>query len=293
MVRARHKQVRDADVTSSDLFWRSVWRELRDQGSTNKRLSSRGLDDRYRYGCNPDGVEGVDVFLGEKAVLEDYANSKSGQLGRRPRVEAVETVDDVSVESAEERTDCQPDGSVEDGVDDEDEDGGDDGRVSSELLVDKDDSLNTVCDGDDSAEYAAMESGDGAAKDDLVMDEDSNEDDECTDTYILADEDHSEASETEIAADVLFAERFLDSYGGEDAVLAGNLKNDVLREMAASGWEDVDEPDTFDYMNTPYEPVDNPRSYPGLRQGYSGPTGDALRNADSPLALFFLPVVLW
>eukprot|EP00644_Phytophthora_capsici_P012118 jgi/Phyca11/106669/e_gw1.12.475.1 len=55
MVRARQKQVRDADVTSSDLSWRSVWRELKDQGWTNKRPSSRGLDDRYRYvrpGCN-------------------------------------------------------------------------------------------------------------------------------------------------------------------------------------------------------------------------------------------------
>ncbi|POM69800.1 Hypothetical protein PHPALM_13889 [Phytophthora palmivora] len=140
-----------------------------------------------------------------------------------------------------------------------------------------------------------MDSGDDAAKDDLVMDEDSGEDDECADTHIPADEDESEASETEIAAEVLFAEQFLDSFGGEDAVLAGNLKKDVLREMAATGWEDVEEPDTFDYMNTPYEPLDNTRSYPGLRQGYSGPTADALRNADSPLALFFffLPVVLW
>ncbi|KAI9984614.1 hypothetical protein PInf_005974 [Phytophthora infestans] len=199
-------------------------------------------------------------------------------FGDDSEFEAGETVDDVSVESVEEGSDCQPDGSVGDGVDDEDEDGG----VSS----DKDDSLHTVCDGDDAAEYAAMESGDDAAKDDLVMDEDSGDDDECADTYIPPDEDESKDSETEIAAEVLFAERFLDSFGEEDA-------NDVLREMAATGWEDVEEPDTFDY--TPYEPVDNTRSYPGLRQGYSGPTADALRNADSPLALFFffLPVVLW
>ncbi|KAG1704718.1 hypothetical protein DVH05_005647 [Phytophthora capsici] len=190
---------------------------------------------------------------------------------------------------------CFIDGSVGDGVDGEDDDGVDDGGVSSELLVDQDDSLNTVCDGDDSTEYAAMDSGEDAEKDDLVIDEDSGEDSECADIHIPADEDESEASETEIAAEVLFAERFLDSFGGEDAVLAGNLKNDVLREMAATGWEDVEEPDTCDYMNKPYEPVDNTRSYPGLRQGYSGPTADALRNADSPLALFFffLPVVLW
>ncbi|KAI9980411.1 hypothetical protein PInf_026357 [Phytophthora infestans] len=96
--------------------------------------------------------------------------------------EAVEAVDDVLVESAEEGNDCQPDGIVGDGVDDDDEDGLDDGGVSSELLVDKNSSLNTVCDGDDSAKYAAMESGDDAAKDDLVMDADSGEDDECADT---------------------------------------------------------------------------------------------------------------
>ncbi|KAI9980624.1 hypothetical protein PInf_009927 [Phytophthora infestans] len=218
------------------------------------------------------------------ASLPHVSVGSPDDLGDDSEFDAGETVDDVSVESVEEGSDFQPDGSVGDGVDDEDKDGG----VSSELLVDKDDSLNTVCDGDDAAEYTAMESGDDAAKDDLVMDEDSGDDDECADTYIPPDEDESEASETEIAAEVLLAERFLNSFGGEDAVLAGNLKSDVLREVAATGWEDVEEPDTFDYMNTPYEPVDNTRSYPGLRQGYSGPTADALRNADSPLALFFL-----
>ncbi|EEY55301.1 uncharacterized protein PITG_09235 [Phytophthora infestans T30-4] len=57
----RGKQVRDADVTFE-------WRELRDQGWTNKRLSSRGLDDRHRYvrpGCNLT----ESTFSWEKAVL--------------------------------------------------------------------------------------------------------------------------------------------------------------------------------------------------------------------------------
>eukprot|EP00644_Phytophthora_capsici_P009722 jgi/Phyca11/118252/e_gw1.35.124.1 len=46
---------------------------------------------------------------------------------------------------------------------------------------------------------------------------------------------------------------------------------------------------------TPYEPVSNTGSYPGLRQGYSGPTAEVLRRGDSPVALFFyfMPVVLW
>ncbi|ETP29047.1 hypothetical protein F442_21740 [Phytophthora nicotianae P10297] len=46
---------------------------------------------------------------------------------------------------------------------------------------------------------------------------------------------------------------------------------------------------------TPFDPVDNTTSYPGLRQGYSGPTAEVLRRGDSPIALFFyfIPVVLW
>ncbi|KAE9023388.1 hypothetical protein PR001_g11509 [Phytophthora rubi] len=89
----------------------------------------------------------------------------------------------------------------------------------------------------------------------------------------------------------MFAENFLSSSGGEDAVLTGNLKPDVLCEMPASGWEDVDELDTYDYMMAPFEPVRNTHSYPWLRQGYSGPTPEALRNPDSPIALFFFSTV--
>ncbi|KAG7376331.1 hypothetical protein PHYPSEUDO_013721 [Phytophthora pseudosyringae] len=79
-------------------------------------------------------------------------------------------------------------------------------------------------------------------KGDLGDGEDSGED--CADTYLTEDDDEPEATETEIAAEVLFAERFRDRFGGEDQVLSGNLKNDVLRKMSASGWEDAEEPDT-------------------------------------------------
>ncbi|ETK74240.1 hypothetical protein L915_18918 [Phytophthora nicotianae] len=48
-------------------------------------------------------------------------------------------------------------------------------------------------------------------------------------------------------------------------------------------------------MQLPYEPASNRDSYPDLRQGYSGPSPDALRCGNSPLALFFyfMPVPLW
>ncbi|OWY97505.1 hypothetical protein PHMEG_00031946, partial [Phytophthora megakarya] len=77
--------------------------------------------------------------------------------------------------------------------------------------------------------------------------------------------------------------------------LAGNLKNAVLHDVAASGWDDVVDPDIYEHMMSPYEPVNDTGSYPGLRQGYSGPTATVLRRGDSPVALFFyfMPTVLW
>lgn len=138
-----------------------------------------------------------------------------------------------------------------------------------------------------------MDSGDDAEKDDLEVEED-DDDCDCAGSRYESEEEDAEPTESEIAAEVMFAENFLSSFGGEDAVLAGNLKNDVLREMSASVWVYVDEPVTYDSMMAPYEPVRNTHSYPGLRQGYSGPIPEALRNADSPIALlfFFMPVAL-
>ncbi|GMF37790.1 unnamed protein product [Phytophthora fragariaefolia] len=62
--------------------------------------------------------------------------------------------------------------------------------------------------------------------------------------------------------------------------------------MTATVWEDVVEPDIHQHLMAPYEPVDDADSYPGLRQGYSGPTAEAYRKGDSPVVLFFyfLPV---
>ncbi|KAG1713408.1 hypothetical protein DVH05_001195 [Phytophthora capsici] len=87
-----------------------------------------------------------------------------------------------------------------------------DDALGGDLLVDKEDTLNDVGAEDGMAEYGAMESGDDAEQDDLEEGDASDED--CADIYQPVDDDDPEATETEIAAEVLFVERFLDSFGG-------------------------------------------------------------------------------
>ncbi|KAE9002001.1 hypothetical protein PF010_g14461 [Phytophthora fragariae] len=82
MVTPRGKLVCDCDVTSRDLSFQSVWRELKAQGWTCKRPPIRSLDERYRYVrpyADPNGAVGVEFFLDEDAVLEYYANILRGR----------------------------------------------------------------------------------------------------------------------------------------------------------------------------------------------------------------------
>ncbi|KAE8985261.1 hypothetical protein PF005_g11549 [Phytophthora fragariae] len=107
--------------------------------------------------------------------------------------------------------------------------------LGNEMLADYNDDLNTVGDGDNEPQYGAMESGDEAEKDDIETGEfDSDEDME---RQCAPDDDHDdpEKAKLEITAEVLFAEDFLSQFGGEDEILAGNLKTQVLREMTATG----------------------------------------------------------
>ncbi|KAG6944784.1 hypothetical protein JG688_00016918 [Phytophthora aleatoria] len=99
-------------------------------------------------------------------------------------------------------------------------------------------------------------------KDDVEIGEYSSDEDPegyCVPENVVDDPD---PTEQEIAAVVFFAEDFMSRFGGEDEVLAGNMKNDVLREMSDTGWEDVVEPDIYGYLMTPYEPVDDTGSFP-------------------------------
>ncbi|ETL32574.1 hypothetical protein L916_14868 [Phytophthora nicotianae] len=179
-------------------------------------------------------------------------------------------------------------------LDDADEDG-EDSAFGSELLADIIDDLNVVVNHAIEHQFGKLDSGDEAEADDMETGECVS--DEEVEIYCVSDGigDDPVATKDEITAEALFAENFLDSFGDEDEDLAENLKNAVLCETSANGWEDVVEPDTIEYMHGPYDPVNNTSSYPSLRQGYSGPTADVLRRGDSPIGLFFyfLPVVLW
>ncbi|GMG17935.1 unnamed protein product [Phytophthora fragariaefolia] len=123
-------------------------------------------------------------------------------------------------------------------VDDDEDESGE--TLGAELIADTEDGLNAVEYGDIAADYGAIESGDDAEKADSSAE-----------FYGPDDEDEDEQSESETAAEVLFAEYFLDRFGGEDEVMAGNLKNDVLRSMSATGWESVEIQDTEDSMRAP------------------------------------------
>ncbi|KAG4244271.1 hypothetical protein PC116_g7869 [Phytophthora cactorum] len=122
--------------------------------------------------------------------------------------------------------------------------------------------------------------------------------DEDATQYVLEVDDDTyapDATELEITYEIRFGEQFLENIGVEQAVLAGNLQDKVLHEISANGWGDIEQPSTFDYMQSLYDPVDNNTSYPGLRQRYLGASPDALRCGESPIALFFhfMLVPLW
>ncbi|POM68297.1 LOW QUALITY PROTEIN: Hypothetical protein PHPALM_15560, partial [Phytophthora palmivora] len=138
-------------------------------------------------------------------------------------------------------------------------------------------------------------SGDEAEKDDV--DEGEYDSVVVEEEYCSPEDVHDdpEQTEMEIDAEVLFAEDFLESFGGDGEVVAGNPKNPVLRNMTATGWEAIEELNTDVRITTPYDPLLKSDAYPGLRQGYSGPTAETFHHGDCPMALFyfFMHVVLW
>ncbi|POM64840.1 Hypothetical protein PHPALM_19588 [Phytophthora palmivora] len=234
---------------------RPLGKALRDSEVTGRDLSfkspppRRSVGDRYFYigpGGSTTGSEGVHLFRGEEAALEYYANVL------RSRTHLCGTWGNHSTAPG-------------------------DAQIAAAAEVD--DNLNAM-DGGASGHFESIGSGDEAEKDDVETGEyDSSED---VEVHCLPEDvsDDPEETEAEIALEVLFAEIVLQRFGGKDQVLAGNLTNPVLRSMTATGWEDVE--DIHEHLMSPYEPVDDSRSYPGLRQNYSGPTAETLRHGDSP-----------
>ncbi|KAG2774371.1 hypothetical protein Pcac1_g14893 [Phytophthora cactorum] len=75
-------------------------------------------------------------------------------------------------------------------------------------------------------EFGSMDCGDEAEKDDVEIGEYSSDED--PEGYCVPEDvvDDPGSTGQEIAAEVLFAEGFQSRFGGEDEVLAGNLKSD-------------------------------------------------------------------
>ncbi|ETK79775.1 hypothetical protein F441_04597 [Phytophthora nicotianae CJ01A1] len=241
-------QVGEAQVaTSTETSQRHTHSDIRSKGKTKARRSLARNSNAMT--STPPRHPCARTILVTSPHIQDSNGSASDDTA---------TADNDSAESL-----YVPSGSEHDGDND---DQVEEGTLGSELLADSGDALNVVADGDMAAHFGMMESGDEAEKDDVETGEYGSDED--PDILCIPEDtaDDPDPTEQEIAAEVMFAEDFLSQFGGEDAVLAGNLQNGVLREMSVSGWEDVTEPDTYDYLMTPYEPVSNTGSYPGLRQ---------------------------
>ncbi|KAG6622858.1 uncharacterized protein IUM83_09217 [Phytophthora cinnamomi] len=145
---------------------------------------------------------------------------------------------------------------------------------TADPLANTTDILNVVAGGGGDVDYDALEAGDEAAKDDVVTDAESNPE---QDAMIFQ-----------------LTKEFLDEFGGADAVLAGNLMEKPLKAFLAMGLGVIHEPNVYNDLQTPYVPVENTESYPGIHQGYAGPTLEVLHRGDSPIAplFYFMPVAL-
>ncbi|OWZ07329.1 hypothetical protein PHMEG_00020290 [Phytophthora megakarya] len=166
----------------------------------------------------------------------------------------------------------------------------------SVMAIDAEDDLNAVEGGDDADEFGG---GDEPEQDDIVDEDESNIEDEC-DEAVIADEEeeHNNPNSIEAIAERHFAEKFWESLGGTEKVLAGNVVGkdlDKLRDHSVNGWSLPVFPYVYEYLQKPYEKVGEENSYPDLRREPSGPSSEAMRCGDSPLALFFffMPVALW
>ncbi|KAG1693122.1 hypothetical protein DVH05_023902 [Phytophthora capsici] len=165
-------------------------------------------------------------------------------------------------------------------------------RGTRDILAEITDRLNVDAPGGREPNYDALKSGDEAARDAVVTDIQSG----CSGWVSNASAaDGSEPSPERDEMDIALAKELLDGFEGTDAVLEGNLLDRTLGEFSTNAWGPIQEPDVYAELQTPYVPVEGASSYPGLCQGYSGPTPEVLHRGDSPMALFvyFMPVALW
>ncbi|ETP06818.1 hypothetical protein F441_16848, partial [Phytophthora nicotianae CJ01A1] len=101
---------------------------------------------------------------------------------------------------------------------------------------------------DDDCNYQVLDSGDESEEDDLNDLDGSDSEVAVVDTV---DGDDEEAFDNE---ERHFADHFLESMGGEEQVLAGEILGPALKEYSTTGWHEIDTPDVEKFLETPYTP---------------------------------------
>lgn len=97
-------------------------------------------------------------------------------------------------------------------------------------------------------DYGALDSGDKAAEDYVVIEVEFNLDGSSSVTSGI---DESEQDEEQDVVNLLLTEEFVSEFRGLDAVLAGYLNNEALKNFATAGWGSVEEPDVFEEPRKP------------------------------------------
>ncbi|POM70804.1 Hypothetical protein PHPALM_12707 [Phytophthora palmivora] len=135
-------------------------------------------------------------------------------------------------------------------------------RFSSIMSSDSEDDLNEIEEGEDPEEYGNLDSGDESAEDDIVDEDDPDDIAEDEGNGItneeLEDGDTEDPNSVEAISERHFAEKFLESLGGSEKVLVGDVMGqdmDKLRDHSVNGWSDPVCPDVYEYLQTPYEVV--------------------------------------
>ncbi|POM57522.1 Hypothetical protein PHPALM_37952, partial [Phytophthora palmivora] len=133
-------------------------------------------------------------------------------------------------------------------------------EVSSIMSSDSEDDLNEIEEGEDPEEYGDLDSGDESAEDDIIDEDDPDAivEDEVNGitNEELEDGDTEDPNSVEAISERHFAEKFMESLGGSEKVLVGDVMGqdmDKVRDHSVNGWSDPVYPDVYEYLQTPYE----------------------------------------
>ncbi|KAI9991981.1 hypothetical protein PInf_017361 [Phytophthora infestans] len=156
-----------------------------------------------------------------------------------------------------------------------------------DMLGDGDDDLNAPEGSDDT--YCVLDSG--TESEEMDLDDLDVSDADSSGSHTIDEED----DDMYVKEERHFADSFLNSIGGHDSVLAGDIIGPALKDLGTTGWHDPETPNVTQYLQAPYTPVPSSDEYPDLMGERGGPTEEALKRGVSPIALFFMfiPVALW